>query len=292
MIRSMTGFGNREATVAGRTVAVEIRAVNHRFSEVVIRLPKSVALVEEAIKKLVQQQCRRGRVEITVLVTGGCGGEKTLQLDRSLARQYYLLLRGLQQDFRLKGSIDVALLAGFREILSLSERPADDPRTKRIVMRLINGALADLDAMRRREGAALARDIQARVRVIRGEAAAIATSAPAVVQTRFEKMKKRVEQLAGGTSLDVHRLHQELAVYADRYDITEELTRLGSHLAQFEGNLKSRGPVGKTLDFLLQEMGREVNTIGSKTNDATLATRVVRIKGELEKIREQVQNIE
>lgn len=292
MIRSMTGFGRREAAVAGGIVAVEVRAVNHRFSEVVLRLPKSVARLEEDLKKLVQQRCRRGRVDVTVLVTGGREEEKALQLDRSLARQYYQKLLGLQREFRLTGTIDLALLAGCRDVLFVAERQAEDPRMARAVKRLMRSALSDLDAMRRREGAALARDIRGHVEIIRGEAAAIAARAPDLAHTQFEKMKKRVERLVGGTPLDMNRLHQELAVYADRCDISEELTRLGSHLTQFEGSLRSGDPVGKTLDFLLQEMGREVNTIGSKVNEADLAAHVVRIKGELEKIREQVQNVE
>lgn len=292
MIRSMTGFGRREGAVSGGTLVVEVRSVNHRYSEIVLRLPKSISRLEEDLKKLVQQRCRRGRVDVSVLLTGGREGEKTLQLDRSLARQYHRLLLGLQRDLRLKGAVDVGLLAGFRDILSVSEQPAEDPRVKRTVVRLLKGALSDHETMRGREGAALARDIQAHVRALRQAAAAVSSRAPVLIQAHFEKMQKRVEKLLGGALPDANRLNQELAVYADRSDISEELARLDSHLTQFEGGLKSREPVGKTLDFLLQEMGREVNTIGSKANDADLAMHVVRMKGELEKIREQVQNVE
>ncbi len=292
MIRSMTGFGRREGAVSGGTLVVEVRSVNHRYSEIVLRLPKSISRLEEDLKKLVQQRCRRGRVDVSVLLTGGREGEKTLQLDRSLARQYHRLLLGLQRDLRLKGAVDVGLLAGFRDILSVSEQPAEDPRVKRTVVRLLKGALSDHETMRGREGAALARDIQAHVRALRQAAAAVSSRAPILIQAHFEKMQKRVEKLLGGALPDANRLNQELAVYADRSDISEELARLDSHLTQFEGGLKSREPVGKTLDFLLQEMGREVNTIGSKANDADLAMHVVRMKGELEKIREQVQNVE
>ncbi len=292
MIRSMTGFGRREGAVSGGTLVVEVRSVNHRYSEIVLRLPKSISRLEEDLKKLVQQRCRRGRVDVSVLLTGGREGEKTLQLDRSLARQYHRLLLRLQRDLRLKGAVDVGLLAGFRDILSVSEQPAEDPRVKRTVVRLLKGALSDHETMRGREGAALARDIQAHVRALRQAAGAVSARAPALIQAHFERMQKRVEKLLGGALPDANRLNQELAVYADRSDISEELARLDSHLTQFEGGLKSREPVGKTLDFLLQEMGREVNTIGSKANDADLVMHVVRMKGELEKIREQVQNVE
>jgi uncharacterized protein (TIGR00255 family) len=160
------------------------------------------------------------------------------------------------------------------------------------VKRLLTGALTDLDAMRRREGQALARDTRERLRAIREEAEAVAARAPLVAQEAFARMKERIQKLLGSSPIDQGRLSQELAQYADRCDISEELTRLDSHLTQFDEALKSRESVGRTLDFLLQEMGREVNTIGSKANDAEIAARVVRIKGELEKIREQVQNIE
>ncbi len=292
MIRSMTGYGRRESAWAGGSVTVEVRSVNHRFCEVVARLPRCLSELEEDLKKTVQSRCQRGRIELTVALSGGKEGEKRLSLDRSLARQYQRLLRDLQRELHLGGTVDLALLAGFRDILFVSEQPLDSPRLKQTVKRLLTGALADLDAMRRREGQALARDAKERLRAIRDEAEAVSARAPLVAQEAFGRMKERVQKLIGSSPIDQGRLSQELAQYADRCDVSEELTRLGSHLTQFEEALKSREPVGRTLDFLLQEMGREVNTTGSKANDAEIAARVVRIKGELEKIREQVQNIE
>ena len=292
MIKSMTGYGRREAAWAGGSVVVEVRAVNHRHCEVVTRLPKMLSALEEELKKLVQARCQRGRVELSVSVSGDREGGKTLKLDRPLAKQYYRLLRALQQEFHLGGTIDDSLLAGFRDVVSLSDQPIEDPRLAKTVTKLLAGALSDLDAMRRREGDVLARDAKARLRLIGTEMNEIKTRAPLVIKDHFERFKARVEKLAGPDLPDPGRLHQELAQYADRYDVSEELTRLGSHLVQFEAAMKGREAVGRTLDFLLQEMGREVNTIGSKANDADIATRVVRMKGELEKIREQVQNIE
>jgi uncharacterized protein (TIGR00255 family) len=292
MIRSMTGYGRREAAWAGGSVTVEARAVNHRFCEIVIRLPRTLSTLEEELKPAIQQRCARGRIEVTVSLTGGREAEKALSLDRPLVRRYHRLLRDLQQEFKLGGTIDLALLAGFRDILVVSEQPVADKQLTRIVKRLAAGAVSDLDAMRRREGAVLTDDMKSRLRIIRWAVDHIGTRAPLSVQAHLERMKARVEKLLGGIETDVTRLHQELAIYADRCDISEELTRLSSHLAQFEDGLKGLEPVGRTLDFLLQEMGREVNTIGSKANDAEVAAQVVRIKGELEKIREQVQNIE
>jgi uncharacterized protein (TIGR00255 family) len=292
MIRSMTGYGRREAVWGEGSLVAELRSVNHRFFEVVMRLPKMLSASEDELKKLIQRRCARGRIEATVSLSGGREGERTLSLDRSLARQYHRVLRDLRRDLRLKGEVDLALLAGFREIVSVSERPVEDRRLRRLVARLVAGALSDLEAMRRREGATLARDTRDRLRAIREDLARIRARAPLVTREYFDRMKARVEKLLPPSTTDLTRLHQELALYADRCDFTEELTRLGSHLAQCDAALKSREPVGRRLDFLLQEMGREVNTLGSKANDADISTQVVRIKSELEKIREQVQNIE
>ena len=292
MITSMTGYGRREAVWRGSPVAVEVRSVNHRFCEVVVRVPRALSSLEEEVKRMVQRRCARGRIEMTVSLQGGKDGGRTISLDRSLAKQYHPLLGHLKRDLRLGGTIDLALMAGFRDIVSLSDQPVADRKLTAIVKRLVAGALADLDAMRRREGAVLARDAKSRVQVVQQAVAGIAARMPQVVQEYFERMKARVEKLVGSGQVDSGRLHQELALYADRCDVSEELTRLESHLAQFTAALNSRGPVGRTLDFLLQEMGREVNTIGSKAGDAEISTQVVQIKGELEKVREQVQNIE
>lgn len=292
MIKSMTGYGRREAAWSGTSVVVEVRSVNHRHCEIVSRLPKPLASREDALKKLVQARCQRGRIELTVSLTGKSDGEKAVSLDRALARQYYRMLCDLRKDLRLKGEVDLAMLAGFRDIVTVSERPQDDHRLGALTTRLLTGALADLDTMRRREGQALARDTRKRLRLIEQTVATVEARAPQAVQAHFERMKARVAALSEAAQVDAGRLAQELALYADRSDVTEELTRLRSHLAQFDGALKNPEPVGRTLDFLLQEIGREVNTVGSKANDAEIAGHVVRLKAELEKIREQVQNIE
>lgn len=292
MIKSMTGYGRREAAWPGGSVAVEIRSVNHRHCEIFIRLPKGLSALEEGLKRTIQTRCQRGRIEATVSLFGRVDGEKQLSLDRSLAKQYYAKLQELKTSLRLSGQVDLALLAGFREILAVSETPLDDRLLGRKVSRLATGALTDLDGMRRREGRTLAQDIAQRLKLVRRTAQAIEARAPGSVREHFGRMQARIAQLSGTGQLDPNRMSQELALYADRCDITEELTRLGSHLAQFEAALTNREPVGRTLDFLLQEMGREVNTVGSKANDAEIAGHVVRLKSEMEKIREQVQNIE
>ena len=267
--------------------------MNHRFCEVVVRLPKSLSSLEDPLKRTILRRVLRGRVDVVVSLQAQRDGVKTLSLDRSLAKQYHRALRDLQRQLGLGGTIDLAMVAGARDLISVTEQPlVEDRDVQPTILRLVGGALSDLDAMRRREGGELGRDIKKRLQVIGRNRMMIERRVPLVVQAYFSRMKSRVERLVGQEKADLNRLSQELALYAERCDVTEEVIRLGSHLAQFDEALKSRDAVGRTLDFLLQEMGREVNTIGSKANDPQITTLVIKIKGELEKIREQVQNIE
>ena len=186
----------------------------------------------------------------------------------------------------------LALLAGLRDLIVISEQPVDDKALQTVIKRLAAGAATDLDRMRRREGKALATHLTGMLANVEKELAQIATRIPQAVREHYDRMKGRIEKLIEPGRADTGRLEQELAAFADRSDVSEEQTRLQSHLQQFREAVKSLDPIGKTLDFLLQEMGRETNTIGSKANDAQIAGHVVRIKGELEKLREQVLNIQ
>jgi uncharacterized protein (TIGR00255 family) len=292
MIRSMTGFGRQQAPWQDGSVTVEMRSVNHRFLEIGCRLPRPLSHLEDSFKKAVQQRCARGRIDITVSIQGGRGRAGSVNLDQALAKQYYQALRTLKKSLKLSGSIDLALMSGLRDVVSVSDQPAEDPKLAKVVQRLTTQALTDLAAMRTGEGKVLAEDMRARIQTIRGHKALVAGRSPLLAQEAYNKMKLRVEKLLGSEIPDLPRLNQELAVYADRGDITEEIVRLDSHMIQFEQTLNSIEPVGKTLDFLIQEIGREVNTIGSKANDAEIAGQVVLMKAELERIREQVQNVE
>lgn len=292
MIKSMTGFGWRQGLWSDGTVSVEVRSVNHRFLETSIRLPKSMSGLEERYKKAIQQHCVRGRVDLAVLFQGSRGSTRAVQLDVGLAKQYHHALRTLQRTLKLKGSIDIGLMAGFRDIVALAEQAADDPKLTKMVEKLGLLAVADMVKMREKEGVLLAQDILARLDLVRECRNAISSRAPFIAQETFDRMKQRVEKLLADSIPDLPRLNQELALYADRCDITEELVRLDTHMIQFERALQGTESVGKTLDFLLQELGREVNTIGSKANDAAIRADVVRMKAELERIREQIQNVE
>jgi uncharacterized protein (TIGR00255 family) len=292
MIRSMTGFGKKMAVWREASVSMEMRSVNQRFLEVAVRAPRSMTELDDGIKKMVQQRCRRGRIDVTVSIHGGRTGGKTLQLDRNLAKQYHQALRELKKSLRLAGTIDVGLLAGFRDLFSLSEEPLNEAELQGLILELAGGALNELERMRRQEGQALAKDFADHVHRLRERAQQIAEKAPRLVADHYTRMQTRIEKLTVTEGLDQGRLLQELAVFADRCDISEELVRLESHMVQFEQTLTSDESVGKTLEFLLQEVGREVNTIGSKANDAAVAQLVVAMKAEVEKMREQVQNVE
>ena len=292
MLKSMTGFGKREASYQGITYVVEVRSVNHRFREVVTRLPRTMFALEDALKTLVAKHCSRGRIEVSVSTTIGSELPKTMTLNRALARRYHDMLRELQKECKVPGAIDVALLAGFRDIFQTSEISDDAKKIAPVIKRILAGALSDLDRMRCVEGRALHKDMTKRLQHIVVAREKIQQRAPLVVRGGFERMQARVTELLGTMPLDTARLHQELAQFADRCDISEELTRLDSHIDQFSTLVTGKEPVGRQLDFLLQEIGREVNTIGSKANDAEISKHVVYVKSELEKIREQVQNIE
>jgi len=292
MITSMTGFGRRQGVWLDGTVTVEVRSVNHRFLETAVRLPKSIGMLEDTLKKTIQQHCSRGRVDLTVSLQGNRGSARSLQLDVALAKQYHHALQTLQRSLKLKGSIDIGLMAGLRDIVALSDQPMEDPKLAKLVEKLGKQAVADLKKMRQKEGTLLAQDMMARLGLLRECRMTVAERVPLVAQETFDRMKIRVEKLLAEPIPDLPRLNQELATYADRADITEELVRFEAHVVQFEQTIQEVQPVGKTLDFLLQEMGREVNTIGSKANDLSITTSVVRMKAELERLREQVQNVE
>lgn len=292
-MKSMTGFGKRESHTQGTMVGVEIRSVNHRFCEIMTRLPKTLSSMELDLKEQIKHVCERGRVEVMVTVNGGRPGTKrTVQLDQDLARRYIQGLKGLQRDCQLSGTIDVNVVAGFRDLFSVSEETVPIKDMSDVVVGLTQKALRDVEKMRRKEGAVLQKDLTQRIHTVEDRLRTVQQRIPVALKASRDRLTKRVTKLLERLSVNMDRVGQEIVMLAERSDVTEELTRLQSHVAQFRTTLKAKGPVGKRLDFLLQEMGREVNTIGSKANDGEISAEVVELKSELEKIREQVQNIE
>ena len=200
MIRSMTGFGRRQAPWQDGSVTVEMRSVNHRFLEIACRLPRPLSHLEDSFKKAIQQRCTRGRIDITVTVQGGKGRAGSVNLDQALAKQYHQALRTLKKSMKLSGSIDLALMAGLRDVVSISDQPTEDPKLAKIVQQLTTEALTDLEGMRTREGKALAEDMNVRIQTIRRHQTLVAARTPLLAEENFERMKIRVEKLLGSES--------------------------------------------------------------------------------------------
>ena len=288
----MTGFGRGETVGRGRTYAVEVQSVNHRFLEVRCRVPKRLAGVEQRIQRAVQQRFARGHVELSVQEKDLDGPTRTLRVDLPLARQYVALLRTLQQEMDLSGQVTLEMLAGQRELISVEEPEETLEEAWTEIEPALVAALDALARMRCQEGATLVLALRRHLDEIEGVLYRVVGRTSDLVTTHRNRLRERVADLLEGRLPDPLRLEQEVALLAERGDVTEECDRLRSHLGQFRETLDQAGPQGRRLDFLLQEMNREANTIGSKAADASLAHDVVELKTAIERLREQVQNLE
>lgn len=292
MLKSMTGFGRGEHTTPRAHYRVEVQAVNHRFVEVRARLPRRLWRLEHQIQREVQNRFGRGRFEVHLTERLLGDPARTVHVDRAAARQFVAALRALQQELDLSGALSIEALIGLRDLVSLEE-PEEDPGAEWEEIRpALEQAFADLEAMREKEGAALAAELRHRLGLLEQGLSAVLARAPETASVYRARLQARVAALAASVPLDPARLEQEVVLFADRADITEEGARLASHLAQFRDLLEAPGPQGRRLEFLLQEIHREVNTLGTKAADAGIAGEVVAMKAELEKIREQLQNVE
>lgn len=292
MMQSMTGFGSGEVQHGELSLTVEARSVNHRYLDVVLRYPRVYTPLEPRMKRLVGDYFSRGRIDIKLAEQRGSAGRRTIWLDERLAQQYHDALQRLQERFQLSGPIDLSTLLSLRELLTVEEADAEVEEAWEFLAQGLEAALQALRRMRQQEGEFLGRDLHERLQALGRQVQAIRQRSPQVVTAYQERLEQRVRELFQQFDLDADRLHQEAILFAERTDITEELVRLGSHLQAFEGLLAVSEPVGRKMEFLLQEMHREVNTIASKGNDAEISQRVVDMKSELEKMREQVQNVE
>lgn len=291
MIRSMTGFGAGRGAAGGEEVDVEVRSVNHKFCEVKVRLPRELAAAELEAVKTVKERLARGGVEVTVRRAGGAGSLAP-RVDVALAEAYARAFGEIQARLGLPGAVTLADVLSAEGVVRLDERAVDVDAARSALHQALARALEVLAAMRAREGEALARDLSARLDTVEGLVAAVAERAPRVVEAYRARLAERVEELTRGVPADPGRLAQEVALFADRTDVAEEITRLRSHVAQARALLASDEPAGRKLDFLVQEMHREANTIGSKSQSADISGHVVALKAEIERMREQVQNVE
>lgn len=292
MALSMTGFGRGEVTTEVGTIVVEMKTVNHRYLDIAIRAPKEFNSLEENMRGVIRQALARGRVDVFVRFTPSLEQAPTVTVNLALAKAYLAQVQVLQEEVELQGQLTPRELLELPQVVRLDE-PVLDPELLQVpLVEVTQAALARLTEMREQEGWRLVSDMRERLATLTELLAAVAERSPEVVTEYRQKLTQRLQDMLPEGMLDEARLAQEVALLADRACITEEIVRLRSHFAQFEALLGREEAIGRQLDFLVQEMNREINTIGSKANDAKIARLVVEMKSELEKIREQTQNIE
>ena len=292
MSNSMTGFGRGEASGGGYQVAIELKSVNHRFLEIVVRIPRNYNSVEERIRKTLQENFQRGRIEVHVNVAETEERKRLVKVDNDLALSYDKTLKDLALALHTEYETDIYRLVGFPEVLSVAEPEIDLEVFWDTCAEALLKASDGFTQMRRCEGEKLTVDLTRRIDLLADYLHTIAERAPYVVTDYHDRLQERIQALLGEVALDPQRLANEVAYFADRASITEELVRFDSHLAQSREALQSNEAVGRKLDFLVQELNREINTIGSKANDLMIGQQVIKVKSELEKIREQIQNLE
>jgi uncharacterized protein (TIGR00255 family) len=288
----MTGYGRGEAARKGISVAIELRSVNSRFLEVTTRLPRSLSLRENEIKEIVRKKISRGKVNLLVTVEREKDGQLPLAINATAAREYYKLLNKLRKTVKLKESVKLEHLLRFSEVLEQPVLDGADEDEWEVVQKALDNALDDLALMRRNEGEELKKDFRERLAVIEQTLDRIETLSKEQVPTERTRLRERIQQILDNQTVDENRLEMELALMADRLDVTEECVRFRSHNKFFLLALDDKEPAGRKLNFLVQEMNREANTIGSKSSASEIAHLVVGVKEELERIREQLQNIE
>lgn len=293
MIKSMTGFGRGENSDDMHTFNIEIKTVNHRYSDICIRMPKHLNYLEEDLKRLIKKKLVRGRVEVFINLDYAEGTSLDVNVDIPLAKAYKKALEELQEELHIDDPLTISNILEFSDIVKTERKKVDEGQIWETLELAVNQALDEVVDMREKEGLLLYEDIKDQLVKVEKSLEVIGSRAKLVLDEYRGKLEERIRELLGdGVALDEERLANELVFFADRSDINEELVRFESHISQLLSTLESDEAVGRRLDFLIQEMNREINTIGSKTNDVEISQNVVSIKAEIEKIREQVQNVE
>lgn len=292
MILSMTGFGAGRARAGEEEIAAEIRSVNHKYCEVKARLPSELLPLESEVVRQVKEGVRRGALDLTLKRTAAARSLYVPKVDVPLARELVKELKAVGEQLGLAQDLGIAELSQIEGIVSFEARGVDLDAARRAVKEAVEQALAALKVMREREGQALAQDLGKRLETLKNMAARVRALSPATIQTYKVRLEERVAELSRGMPVEPQRLAQEVALFADRVDVAEELTRLDAHFGAFARLVAGEEPAGRRMDFLVQEMHREVNTIGSKSQSAEIAEIVVGMKAEIERVREQVQNVE
>ena len=292
MLKSMTGYGRQESLISGKKILVEIRSVNQRFTDYSIKVPRHLGFLEDKVRNYASEWITRGKVDIYISVENFDEADKDVLLNKALAKNYIEVLEQLRDDFNLKDDISVMTVARFSEIFKTERKEEDEEQIWADVKSVMHEAMEAFAAMRSREGERIEKDLVERIDYMKTLAEQIDERSPQTVAEYKERLYTKIKELLEDRDIDEGRVLTEVAIFADKVAVNEETVRLGSHFAEFYNIINSGEPAGRKLDFLIQEINREVNTIGSKSQDIEIAKIVVTLKGEIEKLREQIQNIE
>ena len=292
MVKSMTGYGRAREMRNGRDITVEVRSVNNRYLDCTVKMPRAYIFAEDRMKARVQQAISRGKVDVFVTIDASAADEAVVAVNEPLARGYYEALTRLKTTFSLPGEVTPEVLAKFPDVLAITKAEEDVEAIAADICAVLDDALAAYNDMRAVEGEKLASDVAGRVTTIETVVGRVEERSPQTVAAYRQRLEAKMQEVLQSTTIDESRILTEAAIFADKIAVDEETVRLRSHIAQLRAMLASDEPVGRKLDFLIQEVNRECNTIGSKCSDLTIAQDVVNMKAEVEKIREQVQNME
>ena len=292
MIKSMTGYGSAKITADGISVSVELKSVNNRYLETSVRLPRVYLSLEEDIKAVIKEHISRGKVDVFITIDSSQLDTVNVTVNQKLAQAYIEAFRGISDSFSVPFDITAGMVGRLPDVFSIEKTEADNSFITKVLSAAVNDAVADFDAMRLREGAKLFTDVQTRLGTISAMVDEIEAKAGDTLIQYRNRLEQKMNEVLSGTNIEESRILAEAAIFADRVAIDEETVRLRSHISQMEKFLETGSPIGKKMDFLIQEFNREANTIGSKCQNSEIAHTVVDLKSEIEKIREQIQNIE
>jgi len=292
MARSMTGFGRGTKDIEGKSFSIEIKSVNHRYLDINIKLPRNLISLEERIRKVVSENLNRGKVDIFITQNTYSTNDVIANFNHSLADSYVKSLQEIKERYNVRDDISVSLVSRFPDVITLNQKEEDIEATWSALSSALKDAISNLISMRDKEGEKLRSDLEARCKYMEELLDDISKRAPLIVTSYKEKLEKRLSELLNDVKLDESRVAMEIAIFSDKSNVDEEIVRLRSHINQMVDTFNLKEPIGRKLDFIIQEMNRETNTIGSKANDLELVNVVLNMKNEIEKIREQVQNIE
>ncbi len=291
MLKSMTGFGRAEKAVDGYNVKVNLKSVNHRYMDIAVKVPKYYTFMEDKIRQTAPKYISRGKVEVFVSLERTEGSSKTIALDEAVAANYVKALKSLKK-LGLKDDVKISTIAQYHDIFKLETNEADEEFISNLILEVFSAAAEDFVNMRINEGKNMEQDILSHLDILAENLALVEARYPQIVEEYRNRLKDKISEVLGDKNVDEARIVTEAAIFADKSDIGEETVRLKSHIKEFKKAIATDLPIGKKLDFMIQEMNRETNTMGSKANDVEISKIIVNMKSEIEKIREQIQNIE